>query len=283
MIYFNSLDDSTPTIMIFHGLTGSSSEDYVQWIIYEAEKYGYRCIVMNARGCGGIKIKTRKFYSPICTDDMTQAIQRVYDILPKGTIINGIGTSLGAHLLIRYIGEQKEKCVLNCAVAISPPYNLKNDENIRSSTFVGRKIYNRTMNFLLKRLFNKNADVFDKDFIKKMNKTKTVYEFDKYLTAPSFGFDNIDEYYGEGDENCYLKDACIPLLCISSKVDPVCSIKSLNEDVIKNNDYVIICETKEGGHVAFGDTLWPSKTQYCDRLAIDWINYHNSYHKVTLN
>lgn len=51
--------------------------------------------------------------------------------------------------------------------------------------------------------------------------------------------------------------------------------------MIKNNDYVIICETKEGGHVAFGDTLWPSKTQYCDRLAIDWINYHN-YIKKTL-
>lgn len=41
------------------------------------------------------------------------------------------------------------------------------------------------------------------------------------------------------------------------------------------NIQIIACITQEGGHVAFGDEILPTKKQYCDRLAVDWINYHN--------
>lgn len=112
---------------------------------------------MAARGCGGSKLKNKTLFCAAKANDVTLAIEHVKNVLPKDTNLYGVGISLGAHLLVRYIGEQKEKCLLKTAVAISPPYNLYNDNIERNSSFLGRTVYNRVMNNLLKRLFNKNV------------------------------------------------------------------------------------------------------------------------------
>lgn len=152
-----SFNNSTPTIILFHGLTGSSNEDYVQWIIYEGEKKGFRCVVMNARGCGNTELKTDKFFCAIKTDDITLAINYIKEKLPKNTPLHAVGVSLGSHILMNYIGEQGDKCILKSAVAISPPYNLMRNHLELQRTFMGRNIYDRIMDNLLKKLFNKNV------------------------------------------------------------------------------------------------------------------------------
>lgn len=71
-----------------------------------------------------------------------------------------------------------------------------------------------------------------------VNNTKTVYEFDNNITAPMFGFKSADDYYKTADLNLLFPNIKIPLLCISSQKDPVCSIKSLDENIAKSNENV---------------------------------------------
>jgi predicted alpha/beta-fold hydrolase len=49
-----------PTLILVHGLTGGSQEAYVQWMIHRAERCpaALRCVVFNARGCGGQLLRT---------------------------------------------------------------------------------------------------------------------------------------------------------------------------------------------------------------------------------
>lgn len=46
---------------------------------------------------------------------MTFALEHIKSQLPQDTMISAIGISLGAHLLLRYCGEQKDKCFLRSA------------------------------------------------------------------------------------------------------------------------------------------------------------------------
>lgn len=112
---------------------------------------------MNARGCGNTELKTDKFFCAIKTDDITLAINYIKEKLPKNTPLHAVGVSLGSHILMNYIGEQGDKCILKSAVAISPPYNLMINHLELQRTFMGRNIYDRIMDNLLKKLFNNNV------------------------------------------------------------------------------------------------------------------------------
>ena len=43
---------TTPTLLILHGLAGGSHESYVRRLVNDMMTKGWRCVVMNARGCG---------------------------------------------------------------------------------------------------------------------------------------------------------------------------------------------------------------------------------------
>ncbi len=99
---------------------------------------GYRAVVINFRGCkpqfvllgsqffltvwplgAGVPITSPLLYSAGHTDDTRQALRYIAYLYPDAPIL-GIGFSLGANVLTRYLGEEKElsrvhaACVLGC-------------------------------------------------------------------------------------------------------------------------------------------------------------------------
>lgn len=51
-------DSSTKiTVVILHGLTGGSQENYLRHFIVEAQKKDWRCVVFNFRGAANSKLK----------------------------------------------------------------------------------------------------------------------------------------------------------------------------------------------------------------------------------
>ena len=45
-----------PVLLFLSGITGSSSDNYVKYSMLDGIRHGYRPLVMNYRGCGGIKL-----------------------------------------------------------------------------------------------------------------------------------------------------------------------------------------------------------------------------------
>ena len=48
--------DDAPVLLFLTGITGSSSDNYVKYSMLDGMRHGYRPLVMNYRGCGGIKL-----------------------------------------------------------------------------------------------------------------------------------------------------------------------------------------------------------------------------------
>ena len=48
--------DDAPVLLFLSGITGSSSENYVKYCMLDGMRHGYRPVVMNYRGCGGLKL-----------------------------------------------------------------------------------------------------------------------------------------------------------------------------------------------------------------------------------
>ena len=48
--------DDAPVLLFLSGITGSSSDNYVKYCMLDGMHHGYRPVVMNYRGCGGISL-----------------------------------------------------------------------------------------------------------------------------------------------------------------------------------------------------------------------------------
>lgn len=97
---------------------------------------GYRAVVINYRGCewaplcilprlsdtfltsgAGVPITSPLMYSAGHTDDTRQALTYIANKFPRARLI-GIGFSLGANTLVRYLAEEKEKSRLHSGIAL---------------------------------------------------------------------------------------------------------------------------------------------------------------------
>ena len=75
-----SSTDSTPTVVILHGLTGGSNESYVRnaiaQLIKSREEGGasVRCVVVNFRGCAQTPLTSPQLYSACKITDLESAL-----------------------------------------------------------------------------------------------------------------------------------------------------------------------------------------------------------------
>jgi predicted alpha/beta-fold hydrolase len=118
-----------------------SHESYVRAILAPAcapvseGGLGYRAVVVNFRGCrcldlavdscdhsyppgAGTPVTSPQLYSAGYTDDLRQALIYIRKCYPRAPLL-GVGFSLGANVLTRYIAEEGEKSQLaaGCALA----------------------------------------------------------------------------------------------------------------------------------------------------------------------
>ena len=49
-------NDGAPILLFLSGITASSSDNYVKYSMLDGMHHGYRPVVMNYRGCGGVDL-----------------------------------------------------------------------------------------------------------------------------------------------------------------------------------------------------------------------------------
>ena len=145
--------DSRPILVVLHGLTGGSHESYVIDILGKVSKQkdpenpdgfglGWRGCVVNFRGCAGTPVTSKQLYQFVCfrfcrqhtyplkffcsggyTDDLRCALAFLSHLAPQAPLY-GIGFSLGANVLAKYLGEEGEKTPLKCGLILGAPWNF---------------------------------------------------------------------------------------------------------------------------------------------------------------
>ncbi|KAJ3164462.1 hypothetical protein HDU88_005339 [Geranomyces variabilis] len=259
-------EDTTPILVITHGLTGGSHESYVRDLVYESARRGYRSVVVNFRGCAESELTSQQLYCGAYTKDLQAAvafITRRYPLAPK----MAAGFSLGANVLTKFVGEMGDACPFLGAVSVSNPCDLLGGNRCLNRTWVGRNIYSKTLTKNLIRMYKKHSHIFANSTV--VNEAKTlasrfIYEFDDAFTSKLFGFRTVHEYYRQASSAQYVPDIRVPFLLFTALDDPIVEPEVLPTFECLANPCVVMAATQHGGHIGwYTGTLnprtWTSK------------------------
>ncbi|PWN19636.1 alpha/beta-hydrolase [Microstroma glucosiphilum] len=276
-------DGKRNTVVINHGLTGGSHESYVRHVIPPLVAAGYRCVVVNFRGCGQTPLSTPQLYSAAKTDDLRCGLLWVTKRFPSTSIVL-IGFSLGANVVAKYLGEEGANTPVKGGMVLATPFDLK----IGSDALASSALYDRVMSSNLtkkcavhsgtialdpafhaplRRLIDpkKYAAKYPEDVKQRGVKPGSLKWVDDTLTrlcgghvAPYGGFpyDSADHYYTNNGSILLLDKVARPLLCLNSDDDPIVPMSMLKEaeQKVKKNSNVVLAITPGGGHLG----LWTS-------------------------
>lgn len=260
----HNVDPSRRTILLLPGLTGGSSEKYVRATIATFHKLQWQCVVLNARGCANTPVTTAQLFCCAYTNDLRYVVHELserYQFAQDAFV--GVGFSMGANILVKYLGEDGNETPLTGAISIGNPFDLTLCSANFEKSFWNRMTYDKTLNKNLRTLFfvksnaSKQFEQYPGVDLDAIKATRTVREFDDALTKYVFHYDTVDDYYNDAGSTKKLCGVQVPLLCINARDDPISICAALpNDEVIRANPNLILCTTKSGGHLAFYESAF---------------------------
>ncbi|CAK9172359.1 unnamed protein product [Ilex paraguariensis] len=269
------LPADSPVLILLPGLTGGSGDTYVRHMLVRARSKRWRTVVFNSRGCGDSPVITSQFYSASFLGDMVEVVAHVSNRYPKANLY-AVGWSLGANILVRYLGEESHTCPLSGAASLCNPFNLViADEDFHKGFNI---VYDKALANSLCKIFKKHALLFE-DIGGEYNiplaaNAKSVREFDEGLTRVSFGFKSVDDYYCRSSSSDSIKNVHTPLLCIQAANDPIAPSRGIPREDIKENPNCLLIVTPQGGHLGWvAGTEAPRGAPWTDPVVMDFLEH----------
>ncbi|KAG8660766.1 embryogenesis-associated protein EMB8 isoform X1 [Manihot esculenta] len=252
-----SKDDTTPIVVVIPGLTSDSAAAYVKHIVFNMAKRGWNVVVSNHRGLGGVSITSDCFYNAGWTEDIRVVINYLHHEYPKAPLF-AVGTSIGANVLVKYLGEDGERTHVAGAVALCNPWDLMIGDRFICRRLV-QKFYDRALAIGLQGY----AKLHETRFARLANwegikKSRSIRDFDNHATCHVGKFETVDTYYRYCSSSYYVGNVSVPLLCISALDDPVCTREAIPWDECRANKHIVLATPKHGGHLAFFEGLTAS-------------------------
>lgn len=234
-----------PLAVVVHGLTGCAESFHVLVSARHLLDAGYAVLRLNLRAAGPTVGLCREQYLAGRSEDLRE----VFAQLGRARPLVCIGYSLGANMLLKYLGEEGAASPLAAAVAVSPPVDLA----ATSVTFHRRRnwIYRR---YLLRRMVHDAFNMRERPSpseAEALRRVKSVYAFDHEYIAPRYGFRSADHYYAEHAALGFLDAIRTPTLIVHADDDPWIPARTLRGIDWRVNPSLFPALTKAGGHVGF--------------------------------
>jgi uncharacterized protein len=242
---------SQPTVIVWHGIEGSTGSVYMLATARKAFHAGFNVIRVNLRNCGGTEQLTTTLYHGGLTEDLravvTELIER--DGLSKLFLV---GFSLGGNMVLKLAGEYGDKppkqIVAVCAVSPSIDLAASADLLSQRSNWIYQRDFVRRLKhriYLKKKLY---PELYDTS---KVHLIRTVREFDERFTSVSHGFANADDYYHKASSIRVIDKIRIATLIVHAQDDPFIPFAPLRDPTVGQNPYILMLAPGRGGHVAF--------------------------------
>ncbi|KAJ1671503.1 hypothetical protein GGF44_001154 [Coemansia sp. RSA 1694] len=246
-----------PLIVLISGIGGGSYNYYVRSFAHliGLPPYGYQVAVLHGRGCNGVKLATPKSFHSGMTEDLREFMKYLAQIKPDTPAV-GVGFSLGANILTKYVGEEGDKCPFVAAISVCNPFDI--DATLHSMSqpsFKNRYLYAAALTRKLIKGFEENKDVIIAGQPEldpaQIVASRTMNEFNESYAARAFGYNSAKELNVSGSSVNYLKDIRIPTLFINALNDPICERSTIPHELIAKNPHLLLACTKYGGHLAY--------------------------------
>ncbi|KAF2671918.1 hypothetical protein BT63DRAFT_422436, partial [Microthyrium microscopicum] len=178
---FTTSEPTKPLLIVLHGLSGGSHEQYVRHAIQPLTATGgFDAVVINSRGCCYSKLTSSKLFNARSTWDLRQFVKWIRSTWPERRLF-AIGFSLGANILCNYLGEEGADCELEAGILVGNPWNLDVSNAILCNSFIGLHVYQRGLAAGLKKLFERHVDVIKQNpdiDVELVRSAKYLYQWD---------------------------------------------------------------------------------------------------------
>ncbi len=248
--HWQSNRTASPTIVMVHGLEGSSESHYMRGIAAKAYRAGFNAIRINQRTCGGTEHLTPTLYNSGLSGDYRAIIHELAATDGLGQLWL-IGYSMGGNLVLKAAGELgSSEPSLAGIVAVCP--NIDPTQCVQALEERRNWIYHR--HFLVKlkaRLRRKAALLPGKWDLAPLDRIARISEFDDRYTAPDGGYRSGSDYYDRAGARHVLESIAVPTTIITAQDDPFIPYSMFDLPVILNNPSIRLIAPRHGGHCGF--------------------------------
>ncbi|WP_223552020.1 YheT family hydrolase [Aestuariivivens sp. NBU2969] len=258
---------SKKLIILLHGLEGHGQRPYVTGPAKLLNENGIDAVCVNLRGCSGEQNLKYYSYHSGSTEDLIAVILHAIKTKQYAEIyLKGI--SLGANLILKYLGEGNVvPPEVKAALAISAPCDLYGSCKMLHK-FKNKLFHDRFLRDLLARLKDKQKRFPKELSLKTLLNIKTLRDFDEVYTSKAHGFKGALDYYEKCSSSQFLPNINIPTLIINALNDSFLSPECYPVREAKNNINLYLEMPKYGGHVGFIDKV---NVYYNEKRTLDFI------------
>lgn len=239
------------TVIIVHGLEGSSESQYVLGVTEKALAAGMNVIRYNQRNCGGTDALAPVLYHSGLSNDVAVVAR---EVIEKDGIsrLALAGFSMGGNLVLKLAGEwgSQGPPQFRAVAACCPSMNLAASADALHEP--ANRLYELYFLFNLRRRMMHKASLFPGHFdVGRMRGMRSLRDFDHQITAYYCGFDGADDYYARASASNVVEKIAVPALIVHAANDPFIRILPDTRRKIAGNSNIIFVEAEDGGHCAF--------------------------------
>ena len=242
---------SALTLIIVHGLEGSSESQYMLGIARSGLAAGMNVVRMNQRNCGGMDHCAPTLYNSSRSGDVAAVARNIVERDGvRGFVL--IGFSMGGNLVLKLAGEwgNEAPAEFRGVAAVCPAVNLAAGADALHEP--SNRIYEYYFLMQLFRRYRRKVKLFPETFdAARLRGIKTLRDFDDRVTAYYCGFAGADDYYDRAAAAHVVDRIARPTLVIHAANDPFVRILPETRQKLISNPNIIYIESESGGHCAF--------------------------------
>jgi predicted alpha/beta-fold hydrolase len=242
---------SALTVVIVHGLEGSSESAYMLGIAEKGLAAGMNVIRMNQRNCGGTEGMSSTLYHSGRSGDVAAV---VHNLITQDRIsrVALAGFSMGGNLVLKLAGEwgSEGPPELRAVAAVCPSVDLAPSAD--ALHLKGNRLYEYYFMWKLRRRLRVKAKLFPGAFdVSRLRGVTTLRDFDHKITAYYCGFQGASDYYARAAATNVVDRIAVPAFILHAANDPFIRILPETRRKILSNPNIAFLETEDGGHCSF--------------------------------
>lgn len=262
------------TVVIVHGLEGSTNSNYVIGVGGKAWAAGMNVVRMNMRNCGGTENLASTLYHSGLSHDVA-GVARALIETDRLRRIALVGYSMGGNLVLKLAGEWSSQapCELKAVCGVSPAMDLAPSADALHRA--ANRVYEWKFLWGLKRRFQRKARLFPERYDASHARWfDSIRQFDDQITARYSGFTGADDYYERASSARVLEHIRVPTLVLHALDDPFIRVLAETRQKLVTNPDITYIETRRGGHCAFLTAANGYDGRWAEKMCVDFIARH---------
>jgi predicted alpha/beta-fold hydrolase len=237
------------TLVLVHGLEGSSSSQYVLGLAARAWAAGCNVVRMNMRNCGGSDELTPTLYHSGLSGDVGAVVTHYAGQFGLERVAL-VGYSMGGNLVLKLAGEWGVRAPLCAVAAVCPAIDLAAGSDALHEPV--NRMYEWHFLRRLMRRFRLKAALFPASYnVAAAGRVRSLRQFDDRIVARYCGFRDADDYYYRAASARVVDRIALPTLILRALDDPFIRLTPETRAALLANSNIALIETQHGGHCAY--------------------------------